>query len=134
MTLQAVAMRTVGVYTNTTQVDAYRGAGATGAIYVLNAARSRGPQEMGVDPWALHSTISSRPVPYISATGQLTHDGKVICRGTSASAYGRSATGLLRRAASAAAGKNYARSACVITIESILEASPIGNRVISIHR
>ncbi|SLN23676.1 xanthine dehydrogenase family protein molybdopterin-binding subunit [Pseudooctadecabacter jejudonensis] len=70
--LQAVYMRTRGVYTNTTQVDAYRGAGRPEAIFVLERAMDAAAREMGVDPFELRRINFIRPdqFPYTSATGQ----------------------------------------------------------------
>lgn len=70
--IQTVHMRCVGVYTNTTQVDAYRGAGRPEAIYVLERAMDHAARELGVDPWDLRrrNFIKSEQFPYTSATGQ----------------------------------------------------------------
>jgi len=70
--IQTVYMRTVGVYTNTTQVDAYRGAGRPEAIYVLERAMDAAARDMGVDPFELRRRNFIRPdqFPYVSATGQ----------------------------------------------------------------
>ncbi|WP_439141858.1 xanthine dehydrogenase family protein molybdopterin-binding subunit [Pseudooctadecabacter sp.] len=70
--IQTVYMRTLGVYTNTTQVDAYRGAGRPEAIYVLERAMDAAARQMGVDPFELRRRNFIRPdqFPYMSATGQ----------------------------------------------------------------
>lgn len=70
--VQNVFMRTLGIFTNTTQVDAYRGAGRPEAIYVLERAMDAAARELGVDPWALRQRNFIKPeqFPYMSATGQ----------------------------------------------------------------
>lgn len=49
----AAYYRAEGFFTNTTQVDAYRGAGRPEAIYVLERAMDRAARELGVDGWEL---------------------------------------------------------------------------------
>ena len=44
-------LQVTGVYTNTTQVDAYRGAGRPEAIYVLERAMDYAARALNVDPW-----------------------------------------------------------------------------------
>ena len=62
-----------GVYTNTTQVDAYRGAGRPEAIYVLERAMDYAARDLGVDPWELRrkNFIKVDQFPYTSATGEV---------------------------------------------------------------
>jgi carbon-monoxide dehydrogenase large subunit len=71
--VQTVWMRVEGFYTNTTQVDAYRGAGRPEAIYVLERAMDRAARELGIDPWELRrrNFIPTSHFPYMSATGEL---------------------------------------------------------------
>jgi carbon-monoxide dehydrogenase large subunit len=52
--VQATYLSVKGYYTNTTQVDAYRGAGRPEAIYVLERLMDRAARELGVDLWELH--------------------------------------------------------------------------------
>lgn len=83
--VQKTYLRVEGFYTNTTQVDAYRGAGRPEAIYVLERAMDRAARELGVDPWELRRRNFIRPdnFPYVSATGE-TYDvgdfGMVLSR------------------------------------------------------
>ncbi|MFQ3183312.1 MAG: carbon-monoxide dehydrogenase large subunit [Octadecabacter sp.] len=119
--VQAVAMRTVGVYTNTTQVDAYRGAGRPEAIYVLERSMDHAAREMGVDPWALRQRNFIKPnqFPYVSATGQPYDVGdfeRVLARVTAEADRNGFAA---RRVASAGAGKLRGIGLCYY-IESIL--------------
>ncbi|MGB3553540.1 MAG: xanthine dehydrogenase family protein molybdopterin-binding subunit [Jannaschia sp.] len=71
--VQDVYMASRGVFTNTTQVDAYRGAGRPEAIYVLERAMDFAAQELGVDRFELRRKSFIRPdqFPYTSATGEL---------------------------------------------------------------
>ena len=71
--VQAAFMRTQCIYTNTTQVDAYRGAGRPEAITVLERAIDNAARVLGVDPWELRrrNFIRSDQFPYTSATGEL---------------------------------------------------------------
>ena len=61
-----------GIYTNTTQVDAYRGAGRPEAIYLLERMMDRAARELGVDPWDLRrrNFIRADQFPYKAATGE----------------------------------------------------------------
>lgn len=119
--IQTVFMRCVGVYTNTTQVDAYRGAGRPEAIYVLERAMDAAAREMGLDPWDLRRRNFIRPdqFPYTSATGQPYDVGdfeRVLARVTQEADRDGFAA---RRAASATTGKLRGMGLCYY-IESIL--------------
>ena len=61
-----------GIYTNTTQVDAYRGAGRPEAIYVLERVMDRAARELGVDPLELRRRNFIKPAafPYGTVTGE----------------------------------------------------------------
>jgi len=62
-----------GVYTNTTQVDAYRGAGRPEAIYALERAMDYAARELGVDAWDLRrrNFIAPAAFPYRTPSGEL---------------------------------------------------------------
>ncbi|MEM8851874.1 MAG: xanthine dehydrogenase family protein, partial [Pseudomonadota bacterium] len=70
--VQACYMTSTGVFTNTTQVDAYRGAGRPEAIYVLERAMDYAAKELGVDRFELRrkSFIKPDQFPYMSAMGE----------------------------------------------------------------
>ncbi|WP_170473524.1 xanthine dehydrogenase family protein molybdopterin-binding subunit [Ruegeria arenilitoris] len=70
--VQTTYLRVEGFYTNTTQVDAYRGAGRPEAIYVLERVIDRAARELSIDPWELRRRNFIRPdaFPYESATGE----------------------------------------------------------------
>jgi len=73
--VQAVYLHVEGVFTNTTQVDAYRGAGRPEAIYVLERSMDYAARTLGVDPWTLRrrNFIAPADFPYTTA-GQVTYD------------------------------------------------------------
>ena len=48
--IPAAWLQVQGIYTNTTQVDAYRGAGRPEAIYVIERAMDTAARQLGVDP------------------------------------------------------------------------------------
>ncbi|MGR3466972.1 MAG: xanthine dehydrogenase family protein molybdopterin-binding subunit [Shimia sp.] len=64
-------LNVIGLYTNTVQVDAYRGAGRPEAIYVLERAMDAAARQLCVDPWELRrrNFIAPDAFPYTSATG-----------------------------------------------------------------
>ena len=110
-----------GVFTNTTPVDAYRGAGRPEAIFALEHAMDHAARVMGVDPFELRRINFIRPdrFPYASATG-VTYDvgdfARVLARAETLS----DRAGLpARRAASAARGRLRGLGLCYY-IESIL--------------
>ena len=110
-----------GIYTNTTQVDAYRGAGRPEAIYALERTMDYAARELGVDPWELRRINFIKPdqFPYRTATGEI-YDvgdfGRVLERAArEADVEGFAA----RKAAAQADGKLYGMGLCYY-IESIL--------------
>ena len=70
--VQTTYLRSIGYYTNTTQVDAYRGAGRPEAIYVLERAMDRAARELGVDPLELRRINFIKPdqFPYATTVGE----------------------------------------------------------------
>ena len=73
--VQAAYMRVQGIYTNTTPVDAYRGAGRPEAIFVLERMMDEAARQLGVDPLDLRrrNFIAPDQFPYTTATG-VTYD------------------------------------------------------------
>ena len=69
--IKAAHLRAVGVYTNTTPVDAYRGAGRPEAILTIERAMDAAARALGVDPFDLRLRNVIRAFPYRSATGAL---------------------------------------------------------------
>lgn len=75
--LQAASYTVRGVFTHTTPVDAYRGAGRPEAIYVIERLMDVAAKELGVDPVALRrkSYIPAERMPYTTAVGELYDTG-----------------------------------------------------------
>jgi carbon-monoxide dehydrogenase large subunit len=114
-------LRSEGFYTNTTQVDAYRGAGRPEAIYVLERMMDRAARELGTDPWELRrkNFIPPEKFPYTTVAGE-TYDvgdfGRLLARvEREADRAGFAA----RRAESEAQGRLRGMGLCYY-IESIL--------------
>ena len=119
--VQAVFMRTLGVFTNTTQVDAYRGAGRPEAIFVLERAMDAAARQLDVDLWELRRRNFIKPAqfPYVSATAQ-PYDVGDFERILSRVAQEADVAGFAnRRATSQTAGKLRGIGLCYY-IESIL--------------
>lgn len=119
--VQTTYLRCEGFYTNTTQVDAYRGAGRPEAIYVLERLIDRAARELGVDPWELRriNFIKPEQFPYESATGE-TYDVGEFDRLLTRVAQEADAAGFeARRAADAKRGLLRGLGICYY-IESIL--------------
>ncbi|WP_101065425.1 xanthine dehydrogenase family protein molybdopterin-binding subunit [Roseovarius salinarum] len=70
--IRTVHQHVEGFFTNTTQVDAYRGAGRPEAIYALERLMDHAARELDVDPWELRrrNFIPRDRFPYDSATGE----------------------------------------------------------------
>ncbi len=119
--VQDTYLQVQGIYTNTTQVDAYRGAGRPEAIYALERAMDYAAQDLGVDAWALRrkNFIADKAFPYRSSTGEIYDVGdfeRVLDR---VEAECDRAGFAARRAASEAKGKLRGLGLCYY-IESIL--------------
>ncbi|MDR7450191.1 MAG: molybdopterin-dependent oxidoreductase [Armatimonadota bacterium] len=74
-TLEAVDYEVVGVFTNTTPVDAYRGAGRPEATYLIERLMDLAAAELGLDPAEIRrrNFIPKERFPYTIPTG-LTYD------------------------------------------------------------
>ncbi|MRU15252.1 xanthine dehydrogenase family protein [Roseovarius sp. A21] len=119
--VQNTFLHVEGFFTNTTQVDAYRGAGRPEAIFALERVMDHAARELGVDPWALRrrNFIPADAFPYTSSTGE-TYDvgdfSRVLER---AEAEADRAGFAARKAKSEAQGKLRGMGLCYY-IESIL--------------
>ncbi len=116
-----VALRCRGIHTNTTQIDAYRGAGRPEAIFTLERSMDNAARTLGVDPLELRRKSFIRPdkFPYktvLADTYDVGEFDKVLTRAESESDLAGFAA---RRAASEAAGKLRGLGLCYY-IESIL--------------
>ena len=126
--IPVAALSAKGVYTNTTPVDAYRGAGRPEAIYTIERAMDQAARQLGTDPLALREANFIRHFPYTSATGEYIDVGdfsRVLARARAeADLDGFPA----RRAESAARGKLRGLGLCCY-IEAILGDASEGVRV-----
>ena len=70
--VQAAYLGCKGIFTNTTQVDAYRGAGRPEAIFVLERLMDHAARELGVDPLELRykNFIAPEQMPYATAMNE----------------------------------------------------------------
>jgi carbon-monoxide dehydrogenase large subunit len=119
--VQPVFFRARGVYTNTTPIDSYRGAGRPEAIYVIERLMDWSARELGVDPLELRrlNFIGTEQLPYRSASGEL-YDVGDFARVLDRAAVEADLAGFpARRAASAADGRLRGLGLCCY-IESIL--------------
>jgi carbon-monoxide dehydrogenase large subunit len=118
---QHMYLNSVGVFTNTTQVDAYRGAGRPEAIYVLERVMDYAARDLGLDPWAFRRKNFIKPdqFPYKTASGELYDVGDFGTVLSKAEATCDRAGFAARKAASAAQGKLRGMGLCYY-IESIL--------------
>ncbi len=119
--VQTAYMRTRGIYTNTTPVDAYRGAGRPEAIFVLERIMDEAARQLGVDPWELREKnfITPSQFPYTTVSG-VTYDVGDFMQVLGSAGREADRSGFAaRRAASQAAGKLRGQGLCYY-IESIL--------------
>lgn len=119
--VQHAWFRNRGIYTNTTQVDAYRGAGRPEAIYALERAIDYAAREFQIDPLEMRrrNFIPSDKFPYTTVTGEIYDVGdfhKVLTR---AEQEADTAGFPARKAAAAKDGKLLGLGMCYY-IESIL--------------
>lgn len=69
--IPAIFSEVKGVYTNTTPIDAYRGAGRPEAVYTTERLIENGAKEMRIDPLELRARNAIRPdqMPYETSVG-----------------------------------------------------------------
>lgn len=119
--IQTAWFRNVGIYTNTCQVDAYRGAGRPEAIYVIERAIDAAARELGVDALDLRrkNFIGGDKFPYKTVVNETYDVGdfhKVLARAEQEADFAGFAA---RKAASISEGKLRGLGVCYY-IESIL--------------
>jgi len=73
----AVSYRVIGIFTNTTPVDAYRGAGRPESNYMIERLVDKAARTLGQDPagFRLANMIPASAMPYATATGELYDTG-----------------------------------------------------------
>ncbi len=71
--VQTVFFDVQGVFTNTTQIDAYRGAGRPEAIYVIERLMDYSARVLGLDPLELRrrNFIPASAMPYTAVSGEI---------------------------------------------------------------
>ncbi|MCO6381318.1 xanthine dehydrogenase family protein molybdopterin-binding subunit [Oceanicola sp. 502str15] len=71
--IQTAFLGSKGYYTNTAQMDAYRGAGRPEAIFVLERMMDEAARQLGVSPWELRrkNFIPGDKFPYKTVVGEL---------------------------------------------------------------
>ncbi|HSG57240.1 MAG TPA: molybdopterin cofactor-binding domain-containing protein, partial [Paracoccaceae bacterium] len=128
--VQAAYLHVEGYFTNTTQVDAYRGAGRPEAIYALERAMDRAARELGVDGWELRrrNFIPNAAFPYATPMGETYDVGDFHRLLDHAEADADKAGFAVRRAASEARGLLRGVGLCYY-IESILGDPSEGAKV-----
>ena len=126
--VQAAYVRARGVFTNTVQVDAYRGAGRPEAIYVLERMMDQAARELGVDPWELRRVNFIREFPYTTAAGE-SYDVGDFARVLDRVRREADAEGFAARRAEAEARGNLLGQGLCYYIESILGDPSEGAKV-----
>ena len=117
--IRTAYLRSEGIFTNTTQTDAYRGAGRPEAIYVLERVMDRAARELGMDPLELRRINFIKEFPYKTVTGE-TYDVGDFPKVLGHAAQSADIAGFAaRKAASEKAGKLRGMGLCYY-IESIL--------------
>lgn len=119
--IPAAYLHVEGIFTNTTQVDAYRGAGRPEAIYLLERAMDYAARQMKIDPWELRrrNFIAPENFPY-TTPADVTYDVGEFDRVLSVAQTRSDHAGYAqRRNASVAKGKLRGMGLCYY-IESIL--------------
>ncbi|MFV0474431.1 MAG: xanthine dehydrogenase family protein molybdopterin-binding subunit [Pikeienuella sp.] len=117
--IQTVYFACRGVFSNTTPIDAYRGAGRPEQIYALERLMDHAAREIGCDPIELRRRNFIREFPYQTASGEHYDVGdfdRVLDRALKEADHAGFAA---RKADSAAAGKVRGLGLCYY-IESIL--------------
>jgi len=114
-------LRARGIFTNTVQVDAYRGAGRPEAIFALERVMDRAARELGLDPWELRrkNFVAEGAFPYTTVSGESYDVGAFARVLDRAQAAADRAGFAKRRDASAAQGRLRGMGVCYY-IESIL--------------
>ena len=74
--IPAILLEVEGAFTNTTPVDAYRGAGKPEANYLTERLVEAAARATGIDPIALRRRNTIAAFPYRSATGMLMDTGR----------------------------------------------------------
>jgi carbon-monoxide dehydrogenase large subunit len=115
------ALRAVGVYTNTTPIDAYRGAGRPEAILTIERMMDEAARVLGIDPFDLRARNHITRFPYVNIVDEEIDVGDFGAVLADARARADVAGFAARRAESAARGMLRGMGLCQY-IEAILGA------------
>lgn len=77
-TIKSVDVEVYGVFTNTTPVDAYRGAGRPEATYILERAMDLVARRLGLDPAEVRRRNLIKEAPHNTVTGLVYDSGKYL--------------------------------------------------------
>lgn len=103
--IPAILLEVTGAFTNTTPVDAYRGAGKPEANYLTERLVQAAARQLGMDPVALRRRNLITAFPYRSATGMLMDTGRFAGNLDDLEALADRSGFAARRAEAAARGK-----------------------------
>ncbi len=119
--VQTTFFHVEGVYTNTTPVDAYRGAGRPEAIYALERLMDASARQLGVSPVELRKRnfIPRESFPYVTASGE-TYDVGDFARVLDRAEVEADLAGFKARKAESARHGKYRGLGLCYYIESIL--------------
>ena len=119
--IPAAFIHSRGIYTNTTQVDAYRGAGRPEAITVLERLMDKAARKLGLCPFALRARnfIAPDAFPHATVAGDRIHEGEFARLLEEAREHADVAGFPARRAQSKARGRKRGLGLCYY-IESIM--------------
>ena len=129
--IKAAYLESEAFFTNTCQVDAYRGAGRPEAIYLLERMMDRAARELGLTPWELRrrNFIAPDRFPYDTVGGE-TYDVGEFARVLTHAERASDAQGFAaRKAETEARGKLRGQGLCYY-IEAILGAPDEGVEVV----
>ncbi|MCL4186426.1 MAG: xanthine dehydrogenase family protein molybdopterin-binding subunit [Rhodobacteraceae bacterium] len=73
--IPAMRIEALGIYTSTTQTDAYRGAGRPEANYTLERTLDTAARTLGIDPWDLRRRNFVTAFPHRNPAGELYDSG-----------------------------------------------------------
>ncbi|MFV2091723.1 MAG: xanthine dehydrogenase family protein molybdopterin-binding subunit, partial [Hyphomicrobiales bacterium] len=76
--IKNLSYQVLGLFTNTTPVDAYRGAGRPESIYMIERLVDKAARQCGIDPAAFRklNLISAAAMPYVPAAGETYDTGE----------------------------------------------------------
>ena len=112
--VKVATYRVIGVYTNTTPVDAYRGAGRPESIYMIERLIDRAARELGLDPVGLRKAnlIEASAMPFTTVAGETYDTGEFVTIMDAAIARADFPGFAARKAAAKSRGKKLGQGLC----------------------